>query len=898
VGLKLGLGDRVFIFLSIFFAKFPKRPSCLFVRKEPMTTQIIININSGYATCNCKTYHSNTSTMYPSPLPRMTNTTVNLRVKGMCSDHCALTVHKIIMSHPNVDSAETSFANEEATIAFKNEDTSGLEEIFKGIRAAGYEPMLVNNENDNIEQIATSGDMKLHVGGMGSDHCAGIVKKVIESFESVDKAETSFANKEAKITFKGGNSSELDAILKGIQKAGYDPSVITKEAKTEDQDKNEQRSLVLLKRKVILGAVLSILILGLVHWNKLGLIQISHQVSFYLQLILVIPVLFWSGGRIYRAAWSKALRRVMDMDTLIALGTGAAIIYSLVATFLPSLLSGSGIEADVYYDTAAIIITLILLGKYLEERAKKGTSEAIRKLLGLQAKTARVIRDGKEIDIPVSDVQVGDVLLVRPGEKIPVDGELVEGSSAVNESMVTGESIPVSKHVGDTVIGSTINDTGSFKMKATKIGADTVLAHIIDVVKKAQASKAPIQRIADQVSAIFVPVVIVIAIITFVVWLVFGGTLAFTSALVAAVSVLIIACPCALGIATPTAVMVGTGKGATNGILIKDAAALENAHKVTAVVFDKTGTLTEGKPRVTDIVMGEGFTKEDVMPLVLSIERQSEHPLAQAIIQDLHDKGVQELITKDFQAHRGKGVSAIVNDKPVLVGTQRFLSEQNVVRCAELDEKAKELEQAGKTVVFIATNGKPTAIMAIADTLKESAVETVKQLKKLGIEPVMITGDNEGTAKAIAAQVGIERVFARVLPEEKAEKIKALQSEGKIVAMAGDGINDAPALVQADIGIAMGSGTDIAMESAGMTLLKGDISKILQALKLSRSTMRTIKQNLFWAFAYNTLGIPIAAGVLYPFTGLLLSPVIASAAMSFSSLSVVLNSLRLKKISL
>lgn len=827
----------------------------------------------------------------------MNSSTITLRVKGMCSDHCALTVHKIITSHQDVDSAQTSFANEEVKIIFKSEDISALEYIFKDIRAAGYEPMQIDDEN---KQTDVSGIVKLRVGGMGSDHCAGIVKKVIESFESVEKAETSFANKEANITFKGGDASELDTIIDSIKKSGYSPSVITtNEEETEDQDTKEQHSLMLLKQKVIFGAVLSVLILGLVHWNKLGLAQISHQTSFYLQLILTIPVLFWSGGRIYRAAWSKALRRVMDMDTLIALGTGAAILYSLVATFIPNLLSVSGIEADVYYDTAAIIITLILLGKYLEERAKKGTSEAIRKLLGLQAKTARVIRGGKEFDIPVSDVQVGDILLVRPGEKIPVDGEIVDGSSSVNESMVTGESIPVSKHIGDIIIGATINETGSFKMKATKVGANTVLAHIIDIVKKAQASKAPIQRIADQVSGIFVPVVIIIAVITFGAWLVFGGgMIAFTSALVAAVSVLIIACPCALGIATPTAVMVGTGKGATNGILIKDAAALENAHKVTAVVFDKTGTLTEGKPRVTDIVMSEGFTKENVLPLVLSIEKQSEHPLAQAIIQDFRDKRITEYEAKDFLAHRGKGIEATVNGKSVLVGTQLFLSEQNVVRSTELDVKAKELEQAGKTVVFVAIGDKLSAIIAIADTLKESAIETIKQLRRLGIEPVMITGDNEDTAKAIASQVGIERVFARVLPEEKAKRIKELQSEGKIVAMAGDGINDAPALVQADIGIAMGSGTDVAMESAGMTLLKGDISKILQALELSRATMSTIKQNLFWAFAYNALGIPIAAGVLYPFTGILLSPIIASAAMSFSSLSVVLNSLRLKHLKL
>lgn len=740
--------------------------------------------------------------------------------------------------------------------------------------------------------------ISFHVGGMGSDHCAGVVKKVAESFKSVQEVQTSFANQEATITFKE-NDSELDAILKGIKDAGYDPSVIKAEHADDSQEEQEKHSLSLLKRKVVVGTILSAAILLLVHWNKFGIGEIEHQTSFILQLVLTIPVLFWAGGRIYKGAWSKALRKTVDMDTLIALGTGAAFVYSLVVTFFPNLLSQSGIEADVYYDTAAIIITLILLGKYLEDRARKGTSEAIRKLLGLQAKTARVIRDGKEVDIPVSDVQAGDILLVRPGEKIPVDGEIVKGSSSVNESMVTGESIPVSKHEGDSVIGATMNETGSFQMKATKVGSDTVLAHIIDVVKKAQASKAPIQRLADQVSGIFVPVVIVIAVISFGAWLAFGGGVtAFTSALVAAVSVLIIACPCALGIATPTAVMVGTGKGAEHGILIKDAAALENAHKVTAVVFDKTGTLTEGKPRVTDLVLAEGTLKEKLLPAVLAVEKLSEHPLAQAIVNDLREKKIPERDAKDFEAYRGKGVEAKVAGMTVLIGTERFLAEKKVSASSNLHQKATDLEQQGKTVVFVAHEGKTSAIIAIADTLKESAVETVKQLKKLDIEPVMITGDNEDTAKAIAAQVGIERVFARVLPEEKAEKVKALQAEGKIVAMAGDGINDAPALVQADIGIAMGSGTDVAMESAGMTLLKGDISKILQALKLSRDTMRTIKQNLFWAFAYNTLGIPVAAGVLYPFTGLLLSPVIASAAMSFSSLSVVLNSLRLKRISL
>lgn len=814
---------------------------------------------------------------------------ITFHVGGMSSDHCAGVVKNVIESFDSVKDVQTSFANQEATIVFK-EHSNELDAIVKAITDAGYEPTLPS-------QHSVQDSILLHVEGMGSDHCAGVVKRVVQSFNSVEEIKTSFANKEAKIVFKDGDANELDAIMKSIKDAGYEPSVIGENTTEDSQEDREKRSLQLLKNKVTVGAVLSVVILALVHWNKFGILEISREMNFVLQLILTLPVLFWVGGRIYKGAWSKALRKTVDMDTLIALGTGAAFLYSLVATFAPNVLSGSGIEPDVYYDTSAIILTLILLGKYLEDRARKGTSEAIRKLLGLQAKTARIIRNGTEVDIPIADVQVGDILLVRPGEKIPVDGEVVEGSSAVNESMVTGESIPVSKHEGDSVIGATINETGSFKMKATKVGADTVLAHIIDTVKKAQASKAPIQRMADQVSGIFVPVVIVIALVAFGAWIFFGGGVnAFTSALVAAVSVLIIACPCALGIATPTAVMVGTGKGAEHGILIKDAAALENAHKVTAVLFDKTGTLTEGKPRVTDLVLAEGTSKEKLLPAVLAVEKLSEHPLAQAIVTDLQEKKVPERDAKDFEAYRGKGVEAKVGGMQILIGTDRFLSEKTISASQDMRQKATTLEQQGKTVVFVAHDGTMSAIIAIADTLKESAVETVQQLKNLGIEPVMITGDNEETAKAIAMQVGIERVFARVLPEEKAEKVKALQSEGKTVAMAGDGINDAPALVQADIGIAMGSGTDVAMESAGMTLLKGDISKILQALKLSQDTMRTIKQNLFWAFAYNTLGIPVAAGVLYPFTGLLLSPVIASAAMSFSSLSVVLNSLRLKRV--
>lgn len=734
----------------------------------------------------------------------------------------------------------------------------------------------------------------LQVGGMCSNHCATTVKKIIEEHPSVDSVETAYSSEEAKIVFKTDDAAGLDDIIKEIKKAGYNPQLKSEHEEEGGGHDHEHHAASDLKKKVIISGIFSVITFMLAMHEMFG-IPISGQASGIIQFFTVSPVILWAGRHFYTSAWAKAKRLISDMDTLIALGTGAAYVYSIVAAFAPGILEREGIAPAVYFDTAAIIITLILLGQWLEQRAKRGASAAIKKLLGLQAKTARVIKDGKEMDIPIAEVQVGDVILVRPGEKIPVDGELVEGSSAVNESMVTGESLPVAKEVGDGLIGATINETGSFKMKATKIGSDTVLAHIIEMVKQAQASKAPIQRLADKFASIFVPIVVVVAIITFGAWLVFGT---FTAALVAAVSVLIIACPCALGIATPTAVMVGSGKGAENGILIKDATALENAHKVTAVVFDKTGTLTEGRPKVTDIITAEGYAEAEILPLVLALEKQSEHSLAQAIVKDLREKKITESDAKDFQAYRGKGVAATVEDKEVLVGTRRFLAEQDAAENPELNDKADELEQAGKTVIFVAIDGKTTSIIAVADTLKSNARETVEQLKKMGIEPVMITGDNEGTARVIADQVGIERYFARVLPEEKAEKIKELQAEGKTVAMAGDGINDAPALVQADVGIAMGSGTDVAMESAGITLLKGDISKLLQALKLSRHTMRTIKQNLFWAFAYNTLGIPIAAGILYPFTGWLLSPIIAAAAMSFSSLSVVLNSLRLKRLRL
>jgi Cu+-exporting ATPase len=611
-------------------------------------------------------------------------------------------------------------------------------------------------------------------------------------------------------------------------------------------------------------------------------------------LILATPVQFWVGWQFYKGAWGAFKHRNADMNTLIAVGTSAAYFYSLVATFFPSFFKAGGIEPKVYFDTSAIIITLIILGRLLEARAKGQTSEAIKKLMGLQPKTARVIRNGKEIDIPVEEVLVGDIVVVRPGEKIPVDGIVKEGESAVDESMITGESIPVTKRAGDEVIGATINKTGSFKFEATKVGKDTALAQIIKLVQDAQGSKAPIQRLADVISGYFVPVVISIAIATFVIWFNFGPFPALTFALLNFVAVMIIACPCALGLATPTAVMVGTGKGAENGILIKGGESLETAHKLNTIVFDKTGTLTKGEPEVTDIVSFNSFSEEEIIKYAASAEKVSEHPLGEAIIKKAMEQKIELQDPENFNAISGHGIEAKINGKEVLLGNIKLMRDRNI-EVKELEFKAQELARDGKTPIYIAIKGRPAGLIAVADTLKESSINAVQSLKRLGLEVVMLTGDNRRTAEAIAKRAGIDRVIPEVLPEDKVREIKRLQSEGKIVAMVGDGINDAPALAQADIGIAIGSGTDVAMEASDITLIKGDLKGVVAAIELSKKTIKIIKQNLFWAFFYNTVGIPIAAGVLYPFFGILLNPIFASAAMAFSSVSVVSNSLRLRR---
>jgi Cu+-exporting ATPase len=611
-------------------------------------------------------------------------------------------------------------------------------------------------------------------------------------------------------------------------------------------------------------------------------------------LLLTLVTMLWAGRHFYTGAWNSFRHHSASMDTLIAVGTGAAFVYSLVATFTPGLFTSHGLSPDVYYEAVIIIIALILVGNALEARAKHRTASALRGLAALQPGTARVLRDGAELDIPIASVIHGDTVVVRPGERIPVDGEVISGNSAVDESMLTGESMPVEKSAGSAVIGGTVNRTGSFRLRATTLGKDSMLARIVTLMREAQGSRAPIQRLADRISAVFVPTVISIAIGTFVVWYLASGDGGVVRAFAAAVAVLIIACPCAMGLAVPTAVMVATGRGAERGVLIKGGEALERAGAVDIVVLDKTGTVTEGRPAVTDIVSVNGFTETEILQLAAAVERSSEHPLADAVVEAARMRKVELTEAEAFSSITGRGVQGTVGGRVVLAGTARLLTEKGV-DVAPLDPERARLSDAGRTVVLVAVDGAAAGMLAITDPIKESSRSALASLREMGLDLVLLTGDNQQTGTAIAEAVGIQRVVANVLPEGKVAEIRRLQAEGHVVAMAGDGVNDAPALAQADIGIAMGTGTDIAMDAGDVTLMRGDLRGVADAIRLSRRTMRTMKQNLFWAFIYNVVGIPVAAGVLYPAFGILLSPVIASAAMAMSSVSVVTNSLRLRR---
>lgn len=739
----------------------------------------------------------------------------------------------------------------------------------------------------------------LKLRGMSCASCAGNIEEAIRSVPGVEACNVNFGAEQASVTYNPSQTN-VAAIQDAVDAAGYSASPMQDDLLAPEDDAEQQARQSEnrdLSRKVwvsgIISAVLAIGSLPAMTGLPIPFIPMWLH-NPWLQLVLTAPVLFWAGRSFYINAWKALKRHTATMDTLVAIGTGAAYLYSLFPTFFPQWFISQGLQPDVYFEAASVIIALLLLGRLLENRAKGQTSEAIRKLMGLQAKTARVIRNGREVDIPIAEVVLGDVILVRPGEKIPVDGEIVEGSSTIDEAMVTGESVAVKKQPGDEVIGATINKTGSFKFRATRVGKDTFLAQIVKLVQQAQGSKAPIQRLADRVTGWFVPVVIAIAIATFIIWYNIMGNV--TMALITTVGVLIIACPCALGLATPTSIMVGTGKGAENGILIKGADSLELAHKLQTIVLDKTGTITQGKPTVTDFVTVNGTANSNelkLLRLAASVERNSEHPLAEAVVQYAQSQGVELTDSQEFEAIAGSGVQGYVSKQWVQIGTHRWMNELSI-ETSSLQQQWDRLEYLGKTVIWIAVNGKVEAIMGIADAVKPSSVNAIRAMQKMGLEVVMLTGDNRRTAEVIAREVGIQRVFAEVRPDQKAATVETLQSEGKIVAMVGDGINDAPALAQADVGIAIGTGTDVAIAASDVTLISGDLQGIVTAIQLSRATIRNIKQNLFFAFIYNVAGIPIAAGILFPFFGWLLSPIIAGAAMAFSSVSVVTNALRLR----
>ncbi|MBW4641931.1 MAG: heavy metal translocating P-type ATPase [Goleter apudmare HA4340-LM2] len=736
--------------------------------------------------------------------------------------------------------------------------------------------------------------------GMSCASCARSIEDAISSVPGVNECSVNFGAEQATVDYDP-QQTDLQAIQDAVDAAGYSAYSLQEQNFITGEDDEEKRhrqkeSRDLVQKLTVGGIISTVLVIGslpMMIGLDIPLIPMWLH-NPWLQLVLTTPVQFWCGYSFYVNTWKAFKRHAATMDTLIALGTSAAYFYSLFATLFPGFFIAQGLMPDVYYETAAIVITLILLGRLFENRAKGQTSEAIRKLIGLQAKTARLIRNGREVDVPIEEVQIGDVVLVRPGEKIPVDGEVVEGSSTIDEAMVTGESVPVKKHPGDEVIGATINKTGSFKFRATRVGKDTVLAQIVQLVQQAQGSKAPIQRLADQVTGWFVPAVIAIAILTFIIWYNIMGNV--TLALTTTVGVLIIACPCALGLATPTSVMVGTGKGAENGILIKGAESLELAHQIQTIVLDKTGTITQGKPTVTDFLTVNGTLNSNEIKLIqiaASVERNSEHPLAEAVVRYAQSQEVPLADVRDFEAVTGSGVQGIVSDRLVQIGTQRWMEELSINTQA-LQQDKERLEYLGKTAVWLAVEGEIKGLMGIADAIKPTSTQAVRALQRLGLEVVMLTGDNRRTAESIAREVGITRVLAEVRPEQKAATVQALQAEGKIVAMVGDGINDAPALAQADVGIAIGTGTDVAIAASDITLISGDLQGIVTAIQLSRATIRNIRQNLFFAFIYNVAGIPIAAGILFPIFGWLLNPIIAGAAMAFSSVSVVTNALRLR----
>ena len=717
--------------------------------------------------------------------------------------------------------------------------------------------------------------------------CAVSVESMLKSLDGVANVNVNFANSTALVEYDSAIASP-EKLRSTVQSIGYD-LVIEEENAEQAKSDAQNRHYHKLKLRTIWSSVLSLPVV------IIGMFFMDMPYANWIMLVLATPVILYFGRSFYSNAWKQARYRKANMDTLVALSTGIAYVFSVFNTVYPDFWHQRGLHAHVYFEAAAVIIAFISLGKLLEEKAKSNTSSAIKKLMGLQPNTVNVVvEDGQVVEIPVSQVQPGYILLVKPGEKIPVDGVVTSGESYVDESMISGEPIPLGKKANDKVFAGTINQKGSFRFKAQKVGADTLLAQIIKMVQEAQGSKAPVQKLVDKIAGIFVPVVIGISILTFFVWMIAGVDNAFTHALLASITVLVIACPCALGLATPTAVMVGVGKGAENNILIKDAESLELAHKVDAVILDKTGTITEGKPEVTDMLFEEGSDASLLKKIMLSIEQQSEHPLAEAVTKHLQAESCVAVSINSIESITGQGVKAVHNGKIYLLGNTKLMSEHGVIMTSDLMQKAAELQAQAKTVVMFSEGEKLVSIIAIADKIKQSSATAIQALRNRGLEVYMLTGDNKQTAAAVAQQVGLQHYRAEVLPADKAAFVKELQAKGKIVAMVGDGINDSHALAEANVSIAMGKGSDIAMDVAKMTLITSDLNSIPKALTLSRKTVQTIKQNLFWAFIYNLVGIPLAAGVLYPFNGFLLDPMIAGAAMALSSVSVVSNSLRLK----
>lgn len=831
---------------------------------------------------------------------------LEIPVTGMTCAACASRIQKGLSGAPGVKEAGVNFATERATVEYDPE-TATAADLVAAVKASGYGARLEETE--------------LQIDGLDMAVSGAPVENELKALKGVLNAEVSLATGTARVVFlpEVVEPSDFEAAVKG---AGYDLAAPIDVADPAERERiARQREFRTLRNKFAFSAFVAVFAMlasmplmggeaaavqndlfhrimapanqalqSVIPW----LYAIDSTVLTWTLLALTLPVMAWAGRQFYKGAWSGALHGTADMNTLIAVGTGAAFLYSLVATVAPGIFTSAGLPANVYYEAVVMIIALILLGKMLEARAKGRTSEAIRKLAGLQPREARVIRDGETLDIDIDDVVIGDIVVVRPGEKIPVDGEVVEGKTAVDESLLTGEPIPVEKTTGHEVVGGTINGQGGIRFRATRVGRDTALAQIVKLVRDAQGSKAPIQRLADVIAGIFVPIVIGIAALAGAIWWIVGPDPAFVFALVTFVTVLIIACPCAMGLATPTAVMAGTGAGAERGVLFKGGESLETAHKLDTVVLDKTGTITAGKPAVVEIVAAEGEDATEVLRLAASLETASEHPLAAAIVEAARERSLELADAEDFYATGGRGAEAVVDGRLLFVGNGAFMEEQAMAMARSA--AAEAMAERAQTPVFVGREGRVLGVIAIADPVKATSASAIRRLKAMGLEVVMLTGDHQATAEAIGREVGVDRIVAQVLPKGKVEEIERLRAGGRRVGMVGDGLNDAPALATADIGIAIGTGTDVALEASDVTLMGGDLNGVPDAIDLSRKTMRVIKQNLFWAFIYNIIGIPIAAGVLYPVWGILLSPVVGSAAMAFSSLTVVSNSLRLKRL--